>query len=210
MTRATARGARLRRATRPNAFDALRRWSPQSGAHAAALVDHEGEAVDYTGRLEPFDIKVAAAHLQILLAQAERTPTFAGVRSLVVRAARRSFLVAALAQGYALVVVLARHAGNRSAARALEVAFHAIASEAGWQVPPASCVRVGVTTDARGRPTTVWLEGAPEPAEILGTVGGRSRRPAAFRVRLGSGAEITVVREAPGAWFADRDGVRAP
>ena len=37
------------------------------GAVAAALVDREGETVDYSGRGDPFDMKVAAAHGRLLL-----------------------------------------------------------------------------------------------------------------------------------------------
>jgi hypothetical protein len=38
------------------------------GALAAALVDGEGETVDYAGLLSPYEIKVAAAEWRIVLA----------------------------------------------------------------------------------------------------------------------------------------------
>ena len=37
-------------------------------AHAAALVDKEGETVDYAGRISPYEIRVAAAELRLVLA----------------------------------------------------------------------------------------------------------------------------------------------
>jgi predicted regulator of Ras-like GTPase activity (Roadblock/LC7/MglB family) len=179
------------------------------GAQAAALVDHEGEVVDYAGKVEPFDVKLAAAHLQIVLAQASRTRTFSGIELLVVRAEQKSFLIAALPQAYAVVLVLARGAGQRSCARALAVAAHAISQEAGWAAPPPRCRAVDVTTDARGRPIALRDGASSEDAEVLGTLAG-PRRTRTYRVRLGSGAELTVVREAPGAWFVDSDGVSPP
>ncbi|MEO8876512.1 MAG: hypothetical protein ABI461_13060, partial [Polyangiaceae bacterium] len=39
------------------------------GAFAVGLVDREGETVDYAGQVTPFDIKVAAAHFQIIMLQ---------------------------------------------------------------------------------------------------------------------------------------------
>ncbi len=50
--------------------DILRRLlRATSGARAAALVDFEGETVDYAGVLDPFELRIAAAHWQIVLAQ---------------------------------------------------------------------------------------------------------------------------------------------
>ena len=38
-----------------------------AGCLGAVLVDGEGETVDYAGRLAPYDVKLAAAHFQIVL-----------------------------------------------------------------------------------------------------------------------------------------------
>src|ERR1700730_10328586 len=43
------------------------------GAFAAALVDGEGETVDYGGKVDPFDAKINAAHWRLVLAELSST-----------------------------------------------------------------------------------------------------------------------------------------
>ena len=52
----------------------LMRFCEGTAALGAALVNGLGETVDYAGSVEPFDIKVAAAEWQLVLAML-RTPT---------------------------------------------------------------------------------------------------------------------------------------
>ncbi len=57
------------------------------GALAAALVDGEGETVDYAGLLSPYDIKVLAAEWRIVLAVLHDSRlAFSHVTTLTVRA----------------------------------------------------------------------------------------------------------------------------
>jgi hypothetical protein len=67
-------------------LDRLVRLSP--GAVGAALADREGECVDYAGFVDPFEIKVAAAHWQIVLTTvALEQPGLGDVRQITVHEA---------------------------------------------------------------------------------------------------------------------------
>lgn len=177
------------------------------GARAAAMVDRDGETIDYAGTLSPFDVKIAAAHWQIVLSELDSVPMLRAPREIVVRGVKRSFILHPLTDGYAVVVVLAVRAGFSSTARGFSVFERALRLEAGIGRPPPgpSWTPVIVEYDARSRPRT--LAGAtdafPQPLEVLGAVMGLARGERGFRVRLATGVEATVVREPGGAWYAD-------
>ena len=101
------------------------------GAHAAALVDRDGEAVDYAGDLSPFDIKVAAAHFRIVLSGIGEVEL--PLRATARRHPRpaRSFILRALTQEYAVVIVLRPWAGFAPCTRAFAVFERALIAEAG-------------------------------------------------------------------------------
>jgi hypothetical protein len=122
------------------------------GALAAALVDRDGETVDYAGRGSPYELRVAAAHLRIVLDQAAGQPSLAGMRSVLIRAARSSLSVHALPEGYALVLSLSRGAGFRGLTRAVPVCTRRLADEAGWRRGQSSWYPVHVEIDARRAP----------------------------------------------------------
>ncbi len=179
------------------------------GAIAAALVDAEGETVDYAGWLTPFDVKIAAAHWRIILNQLDALSWMGTTRTLVVRGTTRSTLARALSEGYAAVLVLARRAGFVMPERAFSACEVAVAIEAGWPMPPraARWFPVLVEVDARRRPVSIVYGGLAEAVEVLGRLveaeGRASLRQQAFRVRLASGPEITIVREQGGFWYAE-------
>jgi hypothetical protein len=178
------------------------------GARGAALVDSEGETVDYAGRAKPFDVKVAAAHWRIVLDEARGAHGLRDVRSIAVRAARASYLVQALPDGYALVLVMMRSAGFSGWQRAVASCVHALGEEAGWrqgatELPP-RWFPVTVLRDERRRPAAVRADGRLHPLEILGTLqAGLSGRERAWRIRFESGLEATLVREPGGACYLD-------
>jgi hypothetical protein len=192
------------------------------GAFGAALVDPEGECVDYAGRHGAFDLRIAAAHWEIVMRELRRT--FHAVRSradlgtaqtLLVRAQRRSFVVHALPDGYVLLLLLSRRAGFQAPARAFAVCERALASEAGWRAPasPAWFV-LDVTASDEGRPTALRDSAGEHPLEIVGrlalpSLGARER---GWRVRLENGAELTLVCEPGNHWYGDepRDSVLPP
>jgi len=176
------------------------------GAYAAALVDVEGETVDYAGNVDPFDIKVAAAHWRIILEQIGALH-LGRPMWFTVRGTKRSIELRALPDGYALVVLIAKRAGVAGATRALSACEHALAAEAGWPLrATAAWSAVTVDCDESGRPARIMYGGLSEPVEVIGAIRsglGLGRRERGFRIRLASGPEITLVREPGGFWYAE-------
>lgn len=174
------------------------------GAFACALVDLQGETVDYAGQGDAFDIKVAAAHLRILLCDLERYGAIGEPRWMVLRGARRSFITRRLPHGYALIVLLRRRAGFTVSARAFAACERALAVEAGWKIGDVpSWFAVSVDVDRRGRPLRV---GTPSrPVEVFGAVMGLPARERGFRVRIANGSELMLIREGKRSWYADTD-----
>lgn len=168
------------------------------GAFAASLVDKEGESVDYAGLVDPFEVKVAAAHVRIVMQELELFEKLGIPRSLTVRGARRTIVAKALPDGYALVVLLRRRAGFAPSRRAYAVCVRALAAEAGWKLPPEQAwYPVMVRINEKRRPTLV----NDHPAVVMGALAGDGEEHG-FRVRIGD-REMTLVREAGGAWYAD-------
>lgn len=181
-----------------------------SGAYAAALVDSLGETVDYAGGGDLFDLRVAGAHLQILLANVERFGALGEPRWLVIRGATKSVAASVLPDGYVLVLLLRPRAAFTLSTRALKVCTRALAQEAGWTdlekrdgVKQRSWFEVVVDTDRRGRPTHVGQNENRIAVEVLGAVMGLSVRERGFRVRTVEGGELTLVREPRQRWYAD-------
>jgi hypothetical protein len=211
---------RLPRAIAPrdqaaSAFSAiLMRLCDATGALAAALVDSEGETVDYAGKLDPYDIKVGAAEWSLVLRIAtEATASYwRGTSQIVVRAQARSFAVARLAEGYAIVLQLMPRC-FRVSQRALAEARREIAEEARLDpsIPtterPEPWVRIDVQTRPGSRaPLALWWAGQWHPLEILGRYARAqlARGETGYRARLPRGAEVTLVREPFGLWYADQ------
>jgi hypothetical protein len=185
-----------------------------TGAIGAALVDREGETVDYAGYLDPYTLRVAAAEWRLVLNVARDVPHphYRDTNGILVRGKKKSFAIVGLPDGYALVVELPRRSFGLSE-RAVAEAVRAIEVEASIGKPratPASerWLRVEVRTaeSDRRRPEAVWIEGAWQALLILGRHRGGAaptRREIAFRARLPNGLEFTLVRERTGHWFAD-------
>lgn len=181
-----------------------------AGAFAAALVDSLGETVDYAGRGDPFDLKIASAHLQILLRSLSTVGSIGDPRWLVIRGPLRSAAASALPDGYVLVILLRPRAAFTISTRALKVCTRALAEEAGWTrvelaksdgVKQRSWFFTSVETDRRGRPTHVGA--SRTRVEVIGAVMGLSVRERGFRVRTEQGSELTLVREPRQRWYAD-------
>lgn len=184
------------------------------GSLGAAFVDAEGETVDYAGGLDPFLIKVAAAHLRILLHEAASSPAFGeGTHELVIRSQRRTFLIQRMPEGYALALLLPRRSFSVSR-RALEIAGRALAVEASLPSlgQPVRWHPVQVESDKRDRRRPVRILVGPRWQRleaVLGTVAGLPKKESGFRVRLHSGAELTLVREPGARWYADEPPLEA-
>lgn len=179
-----------------------------SGAYAAAIVDSLGETVDYAGRGDPFAVRVAAAHLQIVLSTVQRFGALGEPTWLVIRGPKKSVAASVLPDGYVLVLLLRARAAFTISSRALRVCIRALAREAGWddlaqssKEEQRSWFEVLVETDRRGRPTHLGEKRVP--VEVLGAVMGLSVRERGFRVRTAEGSELTLVREPRQRWYAD-------
>lgn len=178
------------------------------GALGAAFVDGDGEAVDFAGRIDAFDIKVAAAHARILMHHIDAFEKLGAPRWLTVRARRRTLHARLLPEGYAIVVVLARRAGFVSAPRSYAECERALREE-GELGPPMAPPRsrpVDVKVDRRGRPRAlVASDRGSVDVEVLGRVGGLPPGSRGYRVRAADGSEVTLVREPGASWFAEDD-----
>ncbi len=178
------------------------------GARAAALVDRDGETVDYAGDGTPFEMRVAAAHFRIVLDETRAQRSLEAARSLVVRATRASYAVHSLPDGYALVIRLTRGAGFRGLGRPIASCIRSMAGEAGWEPGPSPWYAIDVTSDAKGTPCTMRKTGFGRvdrevPLEVLGHHMAAPKHERAWRVRIPSGVEFTLVREPGGFWYAD-------
>ena len=175
------------------------------GAFAATVVDELGECVDYAGDIDPFDVKVAGAHWAIVLDEIARRPAFGIPQTIVCRGDKRSFVIRALPDRYALVVLLKKRAGFVSVTRALDACERALAHEAAWDLPKGRGIWIGVDVETDDRKRPVWLTmGALScSVEVLGTLTRLRKRERGFRVRLPSGGELNLVREVGDRWYAD-------
>jgi len=176
------------------------------GARAAALVDREGETVDYAGGGAPFDIRLAAAHWRLVFGEVSEQPQLEAARVVLVRARRATYLVHSLPDGYALVVSLSPRAGFSGWQRAVAACLRDLEREADWPAVPVGSPWHGVevATDGGHRPVSIRIGSQARSVEVLGAVAsGVGRRERGWRVRLQNGLEITLVREPGGAWYAD-------
>jgi hypothetical protein len=208
--RAAVKRASAPRDTEASAFarilDDLVRRIP--GAQGAVLVDGEGEAVDYAGRVEPFGLKLAGAYWQLVVNDLRGRldlPVLGTPRSVVVRGVSRSFIVHPLPEGYVLVLVLGRRAGFTVGARAFAVCSRALALEAGWSSPVAIAAWFSVEVESKrtGAPARLRRGVLRKDLEILGRLAPLGPRERGWRVRLENGAEVTLVREPGNHWYAD-------
>lgn len=187
----------------------LLRLCDSTSALGAALVDAEGETVDYAGRVDTFDLRVAAAEWRLVLALIDSSPVPAWHRTheLVVRARTCSFAVWALTEGYALVLVLARHT-LRVSRRALCAASDELQVEAGLSrlhTPDAfrwSRVQVRTSRTDALRPEAIWYAEDWRELSIVGRLTRElDRHEVGYLARLASGAEVLLVREPLDKWF---------
>ena len=180
------------------------------GAIGAALVDSWGEAVDYAGdSMDPYDLKVAAAHWRIILQDIELGPlTVRGgaPRRVMVTTTRRTFVIDVLPEGYALLSILRRDAAFGHADRALETALRDMYREAGWHAPPELFRWHEVQVEVEGaRPKRIRVKKKWLPIHVIGKVAqGLQRGEVGFRIGLDQSlSEVTLVLARDERWYAD-------
>ena len=181
------------------------------GSLGAALVDGQGEAVDYAGEnVDPFDLKVAAAHWRLVLADIERgklAEQGGATLRLVVLTELRGFVLTALPEGYALLSILKANAALGHADRSLDGTLRALHREAGWAFPPGAFRwhPIEVEIDARARPTRIrvrhqWTEVVPIGRIAQGLQPGE----VGWRVDVAAAeCETTLVLGRDDRWYAD-------
>jgi hypothetical protein len=190
----------------------MQRLCEGTGALGATLVDQQGEAVDYAGYLDPYHLRVMAAEWRLVLdiVRDAKRLGLEQVQEFTVRADKKSFVLIALGEGYALVLELPHRAFSFSR-RAVTEAVREIELEAG--LPPSPVTRAGerwakldvrTAPGNRRRPAEVWMEGSWRPVTILGRYveAARTERFVGYRARLATGYEFALIREPLGLWFA--------
>ncbi|MGZ3418408.1 MAG: roadblock/LC7 domain-containing protein [Polyangiales bacterium] len=181
------------------------------GAYGAALVDAEGEAVDYAGNtIDPFELKVAAAHWRIVLADIDKGKhgeMFGQTRRLFVHTDLKAFVLDALPEGYALLSILDAKASFGHADRALDATLRDLYREAGWQAPPGAFRwhPLDVELDARGRPLRVRVRKQWADVTSMGRIiAGLQPGELGFRVAVPiADIELTLVRGRDERWYGD-------
>jgi hypothetical protein len=191
----------------------LMRLCESSGALAVALVDGEGETVDYAGKLPPFDTRVAAAEWRLVLAILEesRLESLRATHEMRIRSRGRSYAAVALSDGYVLVFALSRHSFAISY-RALDEAARELEAETGlsprFRADPSQWVRVEVrpTPDNQHRPEAIWHEGGWRAVSVVGKLHPKDlvRGEVGYFARLSNGDDLLLVREPLGRWFLGR------
>lgn len=192
---------------------ALMRLCDATASRGAALVDSEGETVDYAGCLEPYEIRVVAAEWRLALSVfTEQAREGGSGAEIYYRGTKRSFAIVGMSDGYALVIELPRSSLQISP-RAIAEAVRTLSAEAGlpYQLTSARYggerwTRIDVRWDLqKKRPAAIWLSGGWKALEVLGRFAEvePGSRTVGYRARLPDGTELTLVREPMGVWYAD-------
>jgi predicted regulator of Ras-like GTPase activity (Roadblock/LC7/MglB family) len=202
-----------------SAFTAILRrlWDQLPSLQAAAFVDVEGECIDYISRIDPFEAKVGAAHMHMLLGIVGRSferLEFGRTFAIEIDAHAREFWVQRVADDYVLVVACAAGGERSRCEAAIVLACAEFRHEVGMQPPPWETSRQRVSV--RVRPATGWTY-APETysdggvrvtiTDVIGRwteAGGvLGDDLVCFRVRTEEGRELTLVHDPDGdGWVA--------
>lgn len=176
-----------------------------AGCRAAAFIDQEGEAVDIAGYGDAYDVKVVGAHCNVLLHDADTLGK--PVHQLLVGCGRKSFIAVRMAEGYSLVMILSARAAFHVSPRAIEHWTLELGKEAGFSLkaPRQRWRPVEVETASRlaKRPLRIRASDEWRKLQVLGALVGLKKSERGYRVRIDTGAELNLVREPLGHWWAD-------
>lgn len=175
---------------------------------AAVFVDFEGECIDYVASVDPFEAKVTAAHMHMMIERlsAERLSACAGYAvgfELITQ--EREVWVRRVSQQYALVVILARGYDRSELRDAVARANREFRAEVeldtpAWEGNESLSVRVRASRRWSYAPDLFSVRGERHPiAAVLGRWT-ESVRPDAppwvcFRVRTLHGEELTLAHD---------------
>ncbi len=185
---------------------------------AAGLADEEGECVDLASpsagaglpseaaTVGGYGVKLAAAHWQIVMRDAVVKLQPHGPSQLWVTSESCAYLIVALHAGYVLILLCNPDFLVAVSTRALRQCEVELSLEAGWPVPAPErpmWKRVGVTLDRSGRPEALRLVHRWHPVlEVVGPAAELASFERGFKVRSDSGAELELVRDPAGYWYA--------
>lgn len=196
----------------------LRRlWEHLPSLLAAAFVDVEGECIDYWSRIDPYEAKVSAAHLHVLLARIAASWAKLGTGAafgLEIQGSAREACVQRVSDEYVLVVLLATGTELSQRDDAIALACAEFRQEVGLLPPPWEMSQRPLAV--RVRPATGWTyapqvfsDGTVQVA-ITDVLGRWTEPPqlgadelVCFRVRTEDGRELTLVHDPDGnGWIA--------
>ncbi len=185
---------------------------------AAVFVDTEGECIDYASKLEPFDAKVSAAHMLVMMSMLQGNREKIGLGEpyvLEISADERELWVVRMGGEYVLVVVLEPSFDRVDLTNAVAVASGEFRTEVGIEAP--AWEGAGKRLSVRVRPSPGWHY-APEDYSdggvrvLISDVLGRwteadeaGQELICFRVRTREGQELTLVHDPEGDGWVMRD-----
>jgi hypothetical protein len=180
------------------------------GVTGAALVDHDGETVDYSGKIEAYDLRVLGAVMQVTeRAIGEAVAERAGpLRAFAFGSPSKVFIYCTLQDGYGLALQGPPDCVFEPDSKAVRYVAHLLSLEAGWasSAPMGLWHRAAVELDAAKKPCKLHQvhdtpgEGALG-LDVLGTF--LDGEDWGARIRLSNGAECNIAQDIDGVWYVD-------
>jgi hypothetical protein len=186
---------------------------------AAVFVDVEGECIDYVAAIDPYEAKVCAAHMHMLLGALRRArlmPLSGEAHALEVVTSEREVWVRGVGEDYVLVALLAHGFDRLELRDVLARAGREFRAEVGiatpgWEARERLSVRLRASAGWTYAPDGFSLDGERHAiAAVLGRWTEFPREAAqrlvCFRVRTQEGQELTLAHdELTEVWRMRRD-----
>lgn len=177
---------------------------------AVAFVDHEGECVDYCGSLEPYEIRVVGAQLQVVVNNMAPSLTQLGLGELGelhVHCERYEFVIRRIDYEYAIIVMRREGKSDERMLQALDQTMGLLRKLAGLGTPPWDAAERQLQVHVResagwGYAPEVIIDsqGILLVDAVLGRwveVGGLTGQPlVCFRVHTADGRDSTLAHDA--------------